>query len=63
MIPDSVTVIGEGAFEGCGNLTAVSLGSKVYQVKDRAFEGCGIQQITLPESVQEVGIGRLEMRR
>lgn len=55
-LPDSVTVIGEGAFEECGNLSALFLGGQIRQIKDRAFDGCSLQQVTLPESVEEIGI-------
>lgn len=56
VLPSSVIVVGEGAFEGCSSLTSLSLGSQVQQIKDRAFAGCGIQKVTLPVSVQQVGL-------
>ena len=40
VIPDSVTMIGEGAFSGCDGMTAVSLGKGVSQIGVGAFENC-----------------------
>lgn len=55
-IPDSVTVIGEGAFEGCVNLTSFNGAEGVRQIRDRAFAGCPIRTITIPASVEEIGL-------
>lgn len=56
IFPESLQVIGEGAFENCSNLAAVQTGSQLSKVKDRAFAGCPIENVKLPASVQEVGL-------
>lgn len=55
-IPNSVSVIGEGAFEGCVNLTSFSGAEGVRQIRDRAFAGCPIKTVTIPASVEQIGL-------
>ncbi len=56
-LPDSVLVVGEGAFEDCTNLRQVNLGTGVEQIKDRAFAGCSrLEAVKLPASVKTVGL-------
>lgn len=40
VIPDSVTEIGDGAFEGSNVLGSVKLGAKLRTIGDEAFAGC-----------------------
>ena len=40
VIPDSITVIGEGMFYGCDNLQKVTIGKNVQAIEDRAFYYC-----------------------
>ena len=56
ILPESLLTIGEGAFEGCSNLTELQTGSNLRQIKDRAFAGCPLGEILLPASVSEVGL-------
>ena len=35
-LPDSLLVVGEGAFEGCGSLSQIVFGENVEEIKDRA---------------------------
>jgi hypothetical protein len=39
-IPNSVTSIGERAFDGCNNLETVSLGNSLETIAEYAFNGC-----------------------
>ena len=55
-IPDSVSVIGEGAFEDCNHLQNIEGGRGVRQIRDRAFAGCPIQTVTIAPSVEEIGL-------
>lgn len=55
-LPDSLLVIGEGAFEGCSNLDKIVFGNKVEEIKDRAFRGSALKEITVPASVKRLGI-------
>ena len=54
-LPNSVTSIGEEAFEGCG-LTNITLPSKVNSIGSFAFYQCSsLTSITLPDSVTSIG--------
>jgi len=53
-IPDSVTSIGNEAFEGC-ILTNVTIGNSVTDIGDEAFLYCNLSSITIPDSVTSIG--------
>ncbi|MDE7247383.1 MAG: leucine-rich repeat domain-containing protein, partial [Lachnospiraceae bacterium] len=55
-IPDSVSVIGEGAFEDCHNLENIRGGNGVRQIRDRAFAGCPVKTVTIASSVEQIGL-------
>ena len=55
-LPDSLLVIGEGAFEGCTGLGEIALGKNVEEIKDRAFLGNGVSEISIPASVKKIGL-------
>lgn len=56
-LPDSLLVVGEGAFENCTGLKRVNFGEGVEQIHDRAFAGCdSLEALSLPESLQSVGL-------
>ena len=55
-LPDSLSVIGEGAFEACGSLEQVVFGGNVARIKDRAFLGTKLGEVSLPDSVKMLGL-------
>ena len=53
--PDSVTVIGEGAFSFCTDLRKVSLPKKLTEIGNGAFNNCRkLGNITVPASVKKI---------
>ena len=55
VIPDSVKVINEGAFEGCVSLESITLPKNLKYIGECAFSNCGIQSIVIPDSVEFIG--------
>ena len=56
-IPNSVTSIGYGTFEGCSSLTSVTIPNSVTSIGQGAFRGCSsLTSITIPNSVTSIGI-------
>ncbi len=53
-IPDSVTSIGESAFEDSG-VDSVTIPNSVTSIGNRAFYNCGLTSVTIPDSVTSVG--------
>ena len=56
-IPSSVTVIGEGAFDECSNLTSVvfATGSRLTTIGDEAFSSTAIINLVIPATVTTIG--------
>ena len=55
VIPNSVKIIGEGAFEGCVGLSVVSIPDGVTTIESMAFRGCGnLKSVELPKSVETI---------
>ena len=56
VLPDTITTIGEYAFEDCTNLTSITIPSSVTEIGKGAFQGCsGLINITIPGSVTIIG--------
>ena len=55
-MPDSVRIIGTGAFYNCDSLTEVPFGKSVVKIKAYAFEDCdGFTDIVFPDNVTYIG--------
>lgn len=61
-IPDSVTVIGEQAFNGCTSLTEVNIpkNSKLETIGDGAFYDTRVLKMYLPGGVKTLGVGAFQ---
>ena len=58
ILPPTVRVIGERAFEGCSRLREINLPDGLERVGNGAFRGCGsLYWITLPKSLRAIGRG------
>ena len=56
VIPDSVTNIGDYAFEGCGSLSSLVLPDGVTSIGKCAFRECGsLSSLVLPDGVTNIG--------
>ena len=54
-IPDTVTVISDGAFAGCAALTSVNIPSIVTSIGNYTFYNCAMAYFVIPASVMTVG--------
>ena len=56
IIPDTVTYIGECAFNNCTGLTSVNIPDSVTKIGDSAFYNCtGLTSVNIPDSVTKIG--------
>ena len=55
-LPNSITSIGVGVFQGCSGLTELTLPNSVMSIGRSAFGGCsGLTELTLSNSVTSIG--------
>ena len=54
-LPNSVTSIGNNAFEGCTGLIRVTIPNSVTTIGERAFHGARLTIVTIPNSVTSIG--------
>lgn len=53
IIPDGITIIGDGAFSFCDVLKRVTIGKGVTSIGDGAFENCeSLTSVTIPVGVK-----------
>lgn len=61
LLPDTLKTIGEGAFEQCTALTQVQGGGNVKKIQDRAFAGCPLETVRIPDQVESLGLGAFDL--
>ncbi len=55
-IPNTVTTIGDYAFQSCSGLTSITIPNSVTSIGDYAFWNCsGLTSVTIPNSVTSIG--------
>jgi len=59
-MPESVVFIGEDAFNGCKELKDIILPKQLATIDDRAFMDCSFMQVSIPDSVVEIGVGAFD---
>jgi len=56
VIPNSVTSIGDYAFNDCSGLPSITIPNSVKSIGERAFYGCsGLTSVTIPNNVTSIG--------
>ena len=60
IIPNSVTRIGIGAFNGSKSLVNVTIPGSVTSIEESAFANCGLTSVTIPNGVTSIGDSAFE---
>ncbi len=56
LLPETISIIGGGAFRNCKNLTTIHLPNNIYIIEQEAFSYCsGLLNIALPDNIVEIG--------
>ena len=56
IIPNTIVNIGDEAFNYCGNLINLSIGSGVKYIGSGAFNNCGLRNLEIPKNVERIGV-------
>lgn len=60
VLPETITNIGQSAFENCSKLKSTNLPESLNSISTRAFKGTGITELNLPEGFYWLGANALE---
>lgn len=56
VLPESITTIGEGAFENCKNLKSITIPSKVERIENKTFSKCtSLENVNLSQNIYWIG--------
>ena len=55
-VEKGVKIIDEYAFYGCKNLKSITLPDSLTEIREGAFEQCGMTEITIPRNVKKIGV-------
>eukprot|EP00041_Stephanoeca_diplocostata_P032953 m.1074894 g.1074894 ORF g.1074894 m.1074894 type:complete len:1016 (-) comp24238_c0_seq68:1890-4937(-) len=57
-IPDTVTILADGAYQGCNDVTSVFIPDSVTSIGQSAFKNCAsLANVSIPDSVTTIGAG------
>jgi hypothetical protein len=55
-LPNSITSIGNNAFDGCGNLTSITIPNSIKSIANETFKGCvNMTSVIFPDSLESIG--------
>lgn len=49
------TIIGAQAFQGCRELTSITISNNITKIEQKAFRACGLVSLVIPDSVTSIG--------